>query len=557
MWQTNWVVERLKELHPDYRFRIVAMKTQGDKILDVALAKIGDKGLFTKELEIALLNGEADMAVHSMKDLPTMLPAGLLIGCICQRVDPRDVLISRDGRLLAEMPAGARIGTSSLRRCAQLLHYRPDLRLEPLRGNLNTRLAKLLSNNLDGIILAAAGVERMGWGDRISERLPISICLPAVGQGSIGIEIREDDQEIHHLVQSIHHQSSGAAIIAERALLRKLEGGCQVPIGALGTVTEGVLTVQGVVAGLDGRDLVRDQLSGPVAEAALLGERLAQRLLDQGAGRILQNVRGCLAGADQPLLGKRVLVTRSRSQAGVLSEKIKALGGETWECPVIEIVPPADCTPLDKAITDLEAYDWLVFTSVNGVKFFMARMDSRQKGRGSLAKLRIVAIGPRTREEIEGYGLFCEFTPQEYVAEAVIEQLGRRQIKGQKILLPRADIARRVLPEALRAMGAEVDEVTAYQTVTAAGDAQELRKMLQEKRLQVLTFTSSSTVRNFVQMIGAANIPALTAGTVVACIGPVTADTAGELGLPVTVQAADYTVDGLVKAILDYYRGVS
>jgi len=291
MWQTKWVVDTLQKLNPDYTFRIVSMKTQGDKILDVALAKIGDKGLFTKELEVAMLNGEIDLAVHSMKDLPTLLPEGLTIGAMCERVDPRDVVISRNGITLAQLPQGALIGTSSLRRCAQLLNYRADLRIEPLRGNLNTRMAKLERNNLDAIILAAAGVERLGWGDRITERLSTDICLPAVGQGSIGIEIREGDQEVFEVVRKINHAPSRAAITAERALLKKLEGGCQIPIGSLGTVDGEQLTLKGVVAGLDGQEMIRDQISGSINEAAKLGVKLADRLVEMGADRILKKVR--------------------------------------------------------------------------------------------------------------------------------------------------------------------------------------------------------------------------------------------------------------------------
>ncbi len=291
MWQTNWVVDNLRKLNPEYSFRIVSLKTQGDKILDVALAKIGDKGLFTKELEVGMLEGNIDLAVHSMKDLPTMLPEGLMIGCICERVDPRDVVISRHGKTLRELPEGARVGTSSLRRCAQLLRFRPDLQLESLRGNLNTRMAKLERNNLDAIVLAAAGVERMGWGDRITEYLSTDISLPAVGQGSIGIEIRENDREVHEIVSKLNHFPSQAAITAERAMLRRLEGGCQIPIGALGTVAGDRLTLEGVVAGLDGKELIRNSVSGPVDDAAVLGQQLAEKLIEMGADQILKSVR--------------------------------------------------------------------------------------------------------------------------------------------------------------------------------------------------------------------------------------------------------------------------
>ncbi|ADG81999.1 hydroxymethylbilane synthase [Thermincola potens] len=291
MWQTNWVVDNLRKLNPDYTFKIVSMKTQGDKILDVALAKIGDKGLFTKELEFAMLRNEIDLAVHSMKDLPTVLPEGLKIGAICERHDPRDVLVARDGILLKDMPQGARIGTSSLRRTAQLLKYRPDLQIISLRGNLNTRMAKLERENLDGIILAAAGIERLGWAYRITQRIPFEVCLPAVGQGSIGIEIREGDEEVSRIVDKLNHGPSAAAITAERAMLKKLEGGCQIPIGALGRVEGDRLTLEGVVASLDGKELLRSRVEGPASEAASLGVALAEKLLDMGALEILKSVR--------------------------------------------------------------------------------------------------------------------------------------------------------------------------------------------------------------------------------------------------------------------------
>lgn len=291
MWQANWVVENLKEANPEYNFRIVGMRTQGDNILDVALAKIGDKGLFTKELELAMLHGSIDLAVHSMKDLPTELPEDLSIGAVCRREYPGDVLIAKDGKSLSELPGGALIGTSSLRRCAQLLCYRPDFKMVNLRGNINTRLRKLTEEGLDATVLAYAGVKRMGWEDRITQMIPFEICLPAVGQGSIGVEVRRDNEEVVRLVSRIDHTESHYAIQAERALLKKLEGGCQVPIGAVGTVEGARLTLQGLVASLDGKHVVRSSIAGGLSEAEKLGQRLAEKLLEMGAGGILQEMR--------------------------------------------------------------------------------------------------------------------------------------------------------------------------------------------------------------------------------------------------------------------------
>lgn len=254
----------------------------------------------------------------------------------------------------------------------------------------------------------------------------------------------------------------------------------------------------------------------------------------------------------KPLFGKRVLVTRSRSQAGVLSEKIEHLGGEPWEFPTIEITDPDDYGPLDRAIDGIEQFDWLILTSVNGVQYFFDRMRFNRKDIRALQGIKICAIGPKTREEIEKYGVFCEFMPEEFVAEAIIAGLKDYDMAGKKVLLPRADIARKVLPDTLRNMGADVTEATAYITVSGTGNTELLKEMLAEKRIHILTFTSSSTVKNFVKKIDQPNLPELLKGTVIACIGPITANTARELGLKVDVEATEYTIDGMIAAILAY-----
>ncbi len=291
MWQACWVVQRLKAVNPERSYRIKGISTQGDKVLDVALAKIGDKGLFTKELEQALFRGEIDLAVHSMKDLPTSLPDGLVIGAVCEREFPGDVLISRDHKTLDELPPDAVIGTSSLRRTAQILHYRSDLRTVNLRGNVQTRLNKLDENKFDATILAFAGVHRMGLDSRITQVIPYEICLPAVGQGSIAVEAALDNEVIIALVKNIDHSDSRQAVSAERSFLKKLEGGCQVPIGAYAAVEGGYLRLEGAVVSLDGRDMVRSDLTGGLQEAEEVGTVLAEKLIKLGAGEILSKMR--------------------------------------------------------------------------------------------------------------------------------------------------------------------------------------------------------------------------------------------------------------------------
>lgn len=289
LWQAEWVKSKLTELYPDLQFELASMKTKGDKILDVPLSKIGDKGLFTKELENGLLSGELDMAVHSLKDMPTTLPRGLMISAYCEREEPRDVYLSKTGIPLEKLPSGAVIGTSSLRRKSQLKYYRPDLKFKDLRGNLQTRWRKLEEADMEGIVLAAAGVKRLGWEERITQILPETIMLSAVGQGSIAIEILEERRDIQELLTRVNHDLTEKAVRAERALMRKLEGGCQVPIGALAQVAGGQITLRGMVASLDGTRLIKAEASGRDSET--VGQEAAERLIALGATEILAEIR--------------------------------------------------------------------------------------------------------------------------------------------------------------------------------------------------------------------------------------------------------------------------
>jgi hydroxymethylbilane synthase len=292
LWQARWVETELKKKWPEYGFWVLGIKTKGDKLLDVSLSKIGDKGLFTKELEAWIMNEEIDIAVHSMKDVPTKLPEGLIIGAMCRREDPSDVVVSHKGFKLVDLPYGAKVGTSSLRRRSQLLKYRADLSLHGLRGNLNTRFRKMEEEHFDAIILAAAGVKRMGWTEKITEYIPYDVCLPAVGQGSIGIECREDDEEVLKIVRTLNDAEACDAITGERAFLRKLEGGCQIPIGSLGEINGEEIKLHGLVASLDGKTVLRSSLTGKRSAAEKLGSDLAEKLIHMGAGKILAEVRG-------------------------------------------------------------------------------------------------------------------------------------------------------------------------------------------------------------------------------------------------------------------------
>lgn len=288
LWQAQHIAACLRERYPEIAIELKHMVTTGDRILDVPLAKIGGKGLFTKELEVAMLSGEIDLAVHSLKDMPTELPEGLVLAAVTDRVDPGDALISPQYKTLDNLPAHARVGTSSLRRKAQLLNVRPDLTIVDLRGNLDTRLKKLTTEKLDAILLAVAGLRRLGWDEHITQVLPQDICLPAVGQGALAIEAREDDPETLALLAFLNHEPTRQATLAERTFLAEVEGGCQIPIGVYGEIkATGQLSLQAVIMSPDGQEAVHDAIDGSPADASLLGHTLAVRMLDNGGREIL------------------------------------------------------------------------------------------------------------------------------------------------------------------------------------------------------------------------------------------------------------------------------
>ena len=289
LWQANWVKSELEKKYPGMEVTLTKIKTIGDKILDVPLAQVGGKGLFVKEIEEAMLRGEIDIAVHSMKDVPTDFPEGLGLHCITKREDPRDAVISRNVKF-ADLPQGARIGTSALRRQAQLLKVRPDLEMCIIRGNVETRIRKLEDDKLDAVILAAAGLKRLGFTEKVAEYLDVDLSIPAIGQGALGIECRLADPLITETIAFFNHPATAYAVRAERALLKRCEGGCQVPIAAHGTVDGTTLRLVGFIAAVDGSRSVRGEISGPLEQCEQLGIQLADRLLADGGKAILEEV---------------------------------------------------------------------------------------------------------------------------------------------------------------------------------------------------------------------------------------------------------------------------
>ena len=291
LWQANYVRQALLDAHPGLTVELLTMTTKGDKILDTPLAKVGGKGLFVKELEQAMLEGRADIAVHSMKDVPVEFPEGLALTVICEREDPSDAFVSNHHAGFRELPRNARVGTSSFRRQCQLRHLRPDLEILDLRGNVGTRLGRLDAGHYDAIILASAGLMRLGQAQRIRERLPFGDCLPAVGQGAVGIECREDDRHVQQLLACLHHGDTADRVRAERAVNPRLQGGCQVPVAAYAELLDGSLYLRARVGDLEGQRLIKAESRGPRADAERLGRAVAEQLIRDGADVILAELR--------------------------------------------------------------------------------------------------------------------------------------------------------------------------------------------------------------------------------------------------------------------------
>ena len=543
--QANYIADRLRAVAPGIEVEVLIISTKGDRITDVPLSQVGGKGLFTKELEVALLDGSIDLAVHSLKDLPTELPAGLIVGAIPEREHPADALISASGLGLMALPHGAKVGTSSTRRQVQLKAVRPDLKLVDLRGNVPTRLKKLETEGLDAIILAAAGLNRLGLDQHITELLAPDIMLSAVGQGALGIEIRENDSAMLDLLGRIHHADTAAAARAERALLSAVGGGCQVPLGALATVEAGQLHLRACACSPDGTKVVRAESTGPVSAPETLGQTVAQALIDGGASAFIRQVALDALKPKQPLAGRTIVVTRAESQGSGLSSELAALGAKVIDFPAIAIASVTPDTPIP------DETDWLIFTSANGVNHFVSALQQEGRDIAAYRDAACCAIGPATAEALRACGMPVTLTPEKYIAESILDALVRLEegVAGKRFIMPRGNLARPDLPDALRAAGAEVCECVVYETSMPVVAPETVAAMLSEHP-DMVVFTSSSTAQNFAAIVGESALNGLKAEAQFASIGPITTETAEKLGMKITIEPADHEIPALVYEIV-------
>jgi hydroxymethylbilane synthase len=549
LWQTNHVVAQLQSHWPHLQCELIHKVTQGDRRLDRPLPEIGGKGLFTAELEEALRQGEIDLAVHSLKDLPVEDPPDLMIGAVLSREDTRDVLVAREGWTLATLPMGAVVGTSSLRRQAQLLAARPDLEVRSIRGNVETRLRKVMSGEYHAAVMAGAGLLRLGLTEPISEWLAPDLMLPAPGQGALAVQCRADDPAVHTLLSAIHDPNAAATTMAERHLLWRLGGGCSAPIGAWAQAHGDQIELHARVASVDGRHIYNASNIGTDAQA--VATQVADALLAQGAYTALSRDARI---AVRPLEGKRVVVTRPLQTGGGaegdLAAQLRSLGAEAIEVPAIQLIPSDDTSALDTTAHSLDDYKWIIFTSANAVEIFLSQL-SKATIQPNWHRRKIAAVGPRTQAALQAHGLAVHAMPEQYLGAEIASTVG--DIQNARILLPRSAQGNPDLPTRLRELGATVDEIVLYAPVPAAID--EAARVTLSAGVDVVTFASGSAVRAFVTALREDDrFGDFWQGVTVACIGPTTADAARSEGLAVQVVATEHSVPGLVAVLVAYYE---
>lgn len=549
LWQTRFVVSTLSELFPDLECRIETFSTIGDDIVDRPLPELGGKGVFTARLEMALLNGDVDIAVHSLKDLPIEMPEGLVVGAVTKRADVRDVLITRHGTDLKGLPNGAVVGTSSLRRQAQLLQHRPDIETHPIRGNVETRMRKVMNGDYDATVLAAAGVDRLRLNDAAAARMPLDVMLPAPGQGALAVECRAHDLRTLKLLEAINDDDARRTTQAERAFLAALGGGCAAPVAAFAKIDGYCVSLTGLVASPDGTRAVR--VEGSDTDGVALGEGLAAEAISKGAGAILDAAREAVQER-LPLYGKRIVVTRAADQAEELCAALSGLGAMPIRIPIIRAVPIADRATIDGIAEGAAPGDWVVFTSANGVA--AACDDANGNGRRKAFKgLRVAAVGPKTAVALQRRSIVPDFVPVEFTGESVGREMP--DVAGKNVWLLRAETAGHEITDVLAKRGATVHDIPVYRTEREALTPAAVEDLA--RGVDAILFTSGSTAKHFAEACAEYGWDMERfKQAVVACIGGVTERTARKLGFNVAVTPKEHTVSALVDAVADYFNEV-
>lgn len=553
LWQARHVQQALRRHHPARTFGIHVVQSEGDLDKESPLTQIGGRGVFSSALQRALIEGEIDLAVHSTKDVPTLSPEGLAISAFTEREDPRDVLVSRHGVGIEALPPNPIIGTSSQRRAVQVRHLRSDARVVVLRGNIDTRLRKAAGEDYDAVILAAAGLIRMGWEHRITEFLPVSRFTPSPGQGVLAIETRAAPDPVVEIAASLADHHVTVEVSIEREFLRNIGGGCIAPIGAHARVEtfhgREIVRFWAMLGSDDGSRLERvyDEFEPQSAEPAVAA--ISQTLI--------RSVTPTYTGDspaerdDRALLGKQVLVTGTASLAAPVIAGFQAHGAVAHHVSTLFVRPPADSAPLDKAITDLRQghYEWLIVTSGNAVDAIA------ESGSGAAERwpVKVAAVGRRTGDRLRDLGFEVAIEPEDQRSEGLLAAMANIDLHGQRALCLLGNRARADIPEALRVHGAKVDTVEAYRTVDATEIDPAIRGLVQAGAVDVVTFASPSSVGAMRHLLGTDLAPL--SGACLVAIGPTTAAAMEDVDLPVHARALEPNASGILDAVTRYLTG--
>ncbi len=552
LYQAYRVKDALESTYPEKTFEIVIIKTKGDKILDVPLSKIGDKGLFTKELEVAMFNDEIDMAVHSLKDLPTVFPEGTKLGAVLERAASSDALVTKDGRQLSEITSKDIIATSSLRRKAQLLKMNPNLTIVEIRGNVNTRIRKMEEGYCDAMVMAAAGLQRLEMDQHISEIIAPETMIPACAQGAIAIEILENDTFIQELISGINHEETMITTAAERTFLRTLEGGCQIPVGSHSKIEGNQFTITGFIANLNGSIFLKDSANGPVEKASEIANQLAEKLLNEGGRKILEEIKANYAPqtGELPLKGKTIVSTRPEESSDEITQLLQARGANVIHAPMIEIKTAVLGKNEKAAIAELESFDWVLFTSRNGVVHFFKQMIEERGNTALPAGLLIGVIGEKTAAELDYYGYAPHFSANGNTSEEMVEEfISIHSPKGKKILLPLGNLARTVLEDALSGENS-VQRIEVYNTQVPENTDETIAGLIADDRYDCILFTSPSTFQNFIKLMS----DRIESPVKMASIGSTTTRAMQAAGYEPLFTADPSTVEGLVNGLVSYFE---
>lgn len=553
LYQAQKVKEELEKHFNEISFEIVEIKTKGDIILDVPLSKIGDKGLFTKELEVALFNNEIDMAVHSLKDLPTVFPLGAKLGAVLKRGEIRDAIISFNKRKISNLTTTDVIATSSLRRKAQLLRLNKDFRIIEIRGNVNTRVRKLKEGYCDILVMAAAGLQRLELDEYISELIDPEVMIPACSQGAIAIEIRDNDIDVEEILSTINDSETWNATEAERAFLRTLEGGCQIPVGSYTQVKGDKFTITGFISSTDGSKYYKDSASGEIINAAAIATELAKSLYNKGGKKILEDIRNvnlAEGNKDLPLKDKTIISTRIFESCDILSDLLKAKGARVLSFPMIRIEKSKLTTTESGILNDLNPFEWLFFTSKNGVRnFFNHLLDIN--GRTDLpGTIKIAVIGNATALELDYFGYSADFMSDGNNSEDLFEQFSKNyNPRNLKILLALGNLASDTLFEKLSKEN-EVKRINVYDTLKPISADDHILHKIYNGHYDMILFTSPSTFQNFCSFVDIDMLDKLK----IASIGGTTTKAIKDAGIEPLITAKKSNSGGLLESIVEYYK---